>query len=72
MKIIVTVKTKAHREAVEKVDDTHYKVCVRAMPQEGAANTAIVQALAKYFKIAPTRVTLCKGHRSKQKTFEII
>ncbi len=71
MKLFVTVKTKARKELVQKIDDTHYGVSVKALPAEGKANEAVVRVLARHFGIAQLRVTLVKGHSSKQKIFDI-
>ncbi len=71
MRIIVVVKTRAREELVQKIDGTHYSVSVKALPSEGAANEAVVRVLARHFGIAQSRVTLVKGHSSKQKIFDI-
>lgn len=56
---------------VEKVDDAHFVVKVKAPPVDGKANIAIVEALAEYFNIGQSRVRLVSGAASKQKVFEI-
>lgn len=71
MKLFVTVKTKARKEGVQKVDEARYVVSVRALPHDGAANEAVIHVLAKHFHVAPSTVALIKGSRSKQKIFEI-
>ena len=48
-----------------------FEVCVKELPEEGRANEAIIKVLAKYFNIAPSRIELVGGKRSKQKVFEI-
>ncbi|MFA6338850.1 MAG: DUF167 domain-containing protein [Candidatus Paceibacterota bacterium] len=84
MKIIVKAKTNSKEEKVERIsqpslgfEDTKselvvYKVKVKEPPVDGKANTAIIKALAKYFDIAPSRVSLVSGQSSKQKVFEIV
>lgn len=71
MKIIVKVKTKAKFTKVEKLDDLNYKASVKEPPVDGKANTAIVKALADYFDISTSRITLVVGQTSKQKVFMI-
>ena len=71
MKISVKVKANSSREKVEKIDDSNYAVWVRAKPADGKANEAVVKALAGYFDIAKSRITILAGHTSKQKIFEI-
>jgi uncharacterized protein YggU (UPF0235/DUF167 family) len=46
-------------------------VAVRERPLEGAANEACRRALANAIGIAPSRVTLVRGARSKEKLFRI-
>ena len=48
-----------------------YKVSVKEAPVSGQANEAIIKALAEYFDIAKTNITLISGQTSKQKLFEI-
>jgi uncharacterized protein YggU (UPF0235/DUF167 family) len=71
MKIIVKAKVKAKIEQVEKVEDI-YHISVKSVPIDGKANVAIKKALAKYFDVAPSRISLIIGQTSKQKVFEIL
>ena len=48
-----------------------YKVSVKEAPVDGKANEAIIKALAEYFDVAKSNVTLVSGQSSKQKVFEI-
>lgn len=71
MKIVVKAKTKAKIESVEKINELTYRVSVKEIPAEGKANQAIIKALAKYFDIARSSITLISGQTSKQKVFMI-
>lgn len=71
VKITVKAKTNAKQEKVEKIDEANYIVAVKAAPIEGKANEAIMKALAKHFKIAPSKIRLISGEKSKIKRFEI-
>ena len=71
MKIFVKAKPNSKAESIEKVDDTHFTVAVKEPPVKGRANAAISKALADYFGIAPSQVSLVSGFSSKQKVFEI-
>ncbi len=62
----------SYEEKVEKIDESHFLVCVKEPPQNGLANKAIVRAVANYFKVAQSRVVVKKGFTSKQKIIEII
>ncbi len=83
MKIVVKVKPNAKVEEVERVTQTSllledkkemsvYKVSVKAPPVGGKANKAVVNALADYFDVAPSLISLVSGPTSKNKIFEII
>ena len=71
MKITVKAKPGAREEKVEKVGEGEFEVSVKEPPIKGAANKAIVKALAEYFKISIYQVTLVSGFTSRQKVFEI-
>ena len=71
MKIFVKARPNSKAESIEKVDDTHFTVAVKEPPVKGRANAAISKALADYFGIAPSQVSLVSGFSSKQKVFEI-
>lgn len=83
MKIIVKAKTKAKVEKVERItqpslglgenkdEPVTYKVSVKEAPIDGRANEAIIKALANYFDVSPSNITLITGQTSKQKVFMI-
>lgn len=71
MKIFVKAKPFAWEDKVEKIDETHFVVSVKEVPRQGRANRAIAQALAEYFGVAPSQITLLSGFSSKQKVFQI-
>ena len=71
MKIFVYVKTNARENAVEKIDDTTYKVSVKAPPVDGKANTAVEEIIADYFKFPKSKVYIVSGFKSKSKVVEI-
>ncbi|MEK7131806.1 MAG: DUF167 domain-containing protein [Patescibacteria group bacterium] len=72
MIIFIKAKPMSYEEKVEKIDESHFLVCVTEPPQNGLANRGIVRAVANYFKVAPSRVIIKKGFTSKQKVVEII
>ena len=82
MKISVIAKTNAKTDNVERITQPTlgfeqvtvpvvYKVSVRAMPVDGKANKAILQALAVYFEVSPSSVRIVSGQTSKKKIIEI-
>jgi uncharacterized protein YggU (UPF0235/DUF167 family) len=56
---------------VEESADGGLVVYVRARAIEGAANDAVVRLVAAHFGVAPSRVSIRRGHTSKHKTLEI-
>lgn len=72
MKIFIKAKPMSYEEKVEKIDESHFLVCVVEPPQNGLANRGIVRAVANYFKVAQSRVIIKKGFTSKNKVIEII
>jgi uncharacterized protein len=45
---------------------------VRERAIEGAANAACIRALAEFYDIAPSSITLLRGAKSKKKTFALL
>jgi uncharacterized protein YggU (UPF0235/DUF167 family) len=56
---------------VEEDADGGLVVYVRERAIEGAANDAVVRVVAAHFRVAPSRVTIRRGHTSKHKTLEV-
>ena len=71
MKIIVKVKPRAKENRIEQADKNQFSVWVKARPEKGRANQAVIEILAEYFGFSKSRITLLKGRRAKQKIFEI-
>ena len=71
MRITITVKPGAKMERITKISDGHYTVAVRSPAREGKANHAAIQALANYFGIAPSLVTILSGHTGRIKIVKI-
>jgi uncharacterized protein len=71
MKIKIRVKAGAKTEAIEKLSEDTFSVRVKEKPQDGKANYAVREALAEYFGVPRSCVTLIKGEKSKDKIFEV-
>lgn len=78
MKIYVKVKLKAKEEKVKKASpdlfenkENHYEVFTKEPPLEGKANKRVIELLAEYFQISPSKVRIISGFTSRQKVVEI-
>ncbi|MCI0841354.1 MAG: DUF167 domain-containing protein, partial [Chloroflexi bacterium] len=67
MQMKIRVQPKAGRNAIEVAAD---KVTLRvtAAPEGGKANDAVVALLAKRLGVAKGRVSIVRGHKSRDKT----
>ena len=63
--------TPGARSETITITGTGVGVKVRAKPQEGAANTAVVQLVARALDLAPSRVELLRGATSREKLLRI-
>ena len=72
MKIFVKVKPGSGKKTIEKIDNTHFSVDVKAKPEKGKANQAVIKILAKYLKVSRSQVKMVSGAFSRQKVFDII
>jgi len=71
MRISVRAKARASKVSVKKLKDNSYTVSVTEPAEDGKANRGVIRALAKYFKISQSSVSLVSGHSAHVKIFEI-
>jgi uncharacterized protein (TIGR00251 family) len=69
--ISVRVRAGAHRDEVVGVLDGVLLVRVAAPAHEGRANRALCRLLADRLAVAPSRVEIVRGRRSREKLVEI-
>lgn len=68
----VTVKPGSKKgPLVEVADDGTLTIFVRERAVDGAANDGVVKLLAAHFGVPKSRVTIVRGHASRQKLVEI-
>lgn len=70
MRIQVKVKARAKGNKVERVSDTQYKIRVKAVPENGKANQAVIEVLSEYLKLPKSRLEIISGHTSANKVIE--
>lgn len=71
MRVTVKAKPGSKKEFIRQEPTGEFVVAVHERAVDGAANEAIAEALAGFFDIAPSKVTLIRGHTGKVKVFEI-
>ena len=72
MKVSIKVHARSKRESVTgPLEDGSYKVDVKAPPVDGAANEAICELLAGYFKKSKSSVRVILGNTNNRKVVEI-
>ena len=69
--LTVRVQTKARAPGIEELGPRLLRVRVAALPVKGAANREVIKLIAAHFHLAPSRVEIIKGHRSKEKIIEL-
>ncbi|MGA2158140.1 MAG: DUF167 domain-containing protein [Dehalococcoidia bacterium] len=70
MKLKVRVSPHAPKDEVI-IQGDEYVVRVRAVPQDNKANEAVINLLAKHFKVAKTAVRIISGFSGRHKIIEI-
>lgn len=58
-------------EIIGELSDGTLKIKTTLPPVDGAANTAVVILLAKYFGVKKSAISIVHGHTSKTKIVEI-
>lgn len=73
IKIRATPKAKSTRIKAQQNPDgsTLYKVYVTAAPENGKANKAIIELIAKELGLAKSKLSVKSGHTSKDKVISV-
>jgi uncharacterized protein (TIGR00251 family) len=71
MRLLVKVKANAKEERVQRLETGSWLLSVKAPATEGRANAAVVDLLSRYLDIAKSRITITKGHKSRNKVIEV-
>lgn len=66
----VTVKPGSSRAEIIETAPGQLTVYLRAKPHDGEANAALIQALAKYFRVPKTSIKILRGAHSRSKLVE--
>ncbi len=71
MIITVRLTPKSHKNLVEGFHDDILHVRVRAVPEKGKANAALIELLAKHFSVAKSDVEIVSGFESRIKRIRL-
>jgi len=72
-KVLINVKVqpRSRKRSIERIGLDEYKIRVLAPPAKGEANKEVIQIIASYFDIPPSRVSIIKGLTSRNKVVVI-
>ncbi len=70
----VTPKAKSFRLEKEHLPDGNlsYHIAITALPEDGKANKAVIQAIAKDLKIPKSRLEITHGLTSRDKIIRVL
>lgn len=68
----IRVQPRASRDHVEAQPDGSLKVWTTAAPTDGQANERVLRLLAEHLGVSPSRLTLVRGHRSRDKEVDVV
>ena len=71
MHIRVKVTARAKRPGVTQMADGTWRVAVSAPAEDGKANAAVVDALARHFDVPKSSVQIVRGLASRNKEVEV-
>ena len=70
-KINVRVIPRARQNKIT-VEDEKLRVHITAAPVDGAANDAVIRALADYFDVPKSQIKIIRGATSRNKVVELL
>jgi len=71
MKINLKVYPNAKKNKIIEKAENVFECYIKAKPEQGKANQAIIKLLADFFDISEKNIKLIKGFKNKNKTFDI-
>ena len=71
VKVTPNAKENSIKEEVDLFGNAVYKIKTIAKPKDGEANEAIIEIIAKYFKVAKRDVKIIEGLSSRVKVVEV-
>lgn len=71
MYLTLRVQPRASKPGIERLSSGEYKVRVLAPPAKGKATKEVIETLAAYFGVPPSRVRIIRGQKSRLKLAQI-
>ena len=71
MDISVKVIPRASKTEIAEQTKNFLKIRLKAAPEKGKANQAVIAALSGYLGVARTRLSVSSGHASRNKVVEV-
>jgi uncharacterized protein (TIGR00251 family) len=71
MKIAVRLRPRGHQDELMGIADGVLQARVSAAPVDGKANAALRKLIAKRVGVAPSRVSIVRGEKSRDKLVRI-
>jgi hypothetical protein len=71
MRLRIRVQPNSRRPGVEQLPDGTLKVRVSAPAHEGKANKAVIEALARHFRVPKTHIRILHGEATRNKLVEV-
>jgi uncharacterized protein YggU (UPF0235/DUF167 family) len=69
--LLVKVQTRSKAPGVEKLADDSFRVSVVAAPDRGRANREVVERLAEFLDVPPSRLMIVRGEKSSAKWVKV-
>ena len=70
-RINLRVIPRAKQNKISVDDNGTYRIHITAAPVDGAANDAVIKALAKHFGVAKSQIKIVRGTAARDKVVEI-
>ena len=71
LRIYVHASPRSSKNEVIKISEGEYKIKLTAPPVDGKANAALIEILAKYFKVPKSLIVIVGGKTAKVKIVDI-
>ncbi|PQV64758.1 hypothetical protein B1R32_10325 [Abditibacterium utsteinense] len=69
--ISIRATPKSGKNAVVGAKNNRLLIAVRAAPQDGAANAAVIETLSAFLGYAKSNLVIVRGHKNREKTVHV-